>query len=369
MAKIPTLLLVAACVSGCVSVVDVKKLAPKDKATGITYYLPQVFLVVSPARDGTTTVEPVYLPDPAHRYSVSAYSVLGNYTIDVKRTQEGFLDTVTFNSDSTGTAKQLLASGADYRAAEIESGAASAKDKAAEDKAAADKAAADLAAAAKAEADAALAVQVAQSRLDYLNSLAGTVAAPDTLRDQIAGAGLALREAQVRHGAALLAQGATADRYKSANAPGSKGLQAPEPVFLKVSMTEDSVALTRAFEQSNRDTWKIPVEAKDPVMFEVLPREVVMRPAARTGALSATVRSTVPVVGYLLTSMNQDGVEAPLAKSRHPVTGLQSDRTSVQIDLPKDTSAGNYTLDYTFYYMEGDAQKGAQVTIAVKVEK
>lgn len=369
MAKIPTLLLVAACLGGCVSVVDVKKLEPKEKATGITYYLPQVFLLVTPAKDGTTTVEPTYLPDPAHHYSVSAYSVLGNYTIDVKRTEEGFLDTVTFNADSTGMAKQVLASGADYRAAEIESGAARTKAKAAEDKAAADKAAAELAAAAKAEAEAALAVQVAQSKLDYLNSLAGTAAAPDTLRDQIASAGLALREAQVKHGAALLAQSATADRYKSANAPGTNGLQAPEPVFLKVSMTEDSVALTRAFAQSDRETWKIPVEAKDPVMVEALPSAVVMRPAARTGALIATVRSTVPLVTQLLTSMERDGAAAPLPKDRHPVTGLQSDRTSVQIDLPNDTAAGNYVLNYMFYYMEGDKQQAKKVVIAVRVEK
>lgn len=370
MAKFPILLIAAACMTGCVSVVDVKKVAPTDNAPkGITYHLPQVFLMLTPAKDGSMTVEPLYLPDPAHRYSVTAYSVLGNYTIDVKRTQEGFLETVSFNSDTTGVAKQLLSSGATVRGTEIETDAANAKAKSQEDKAAAEKAAANIAAAEKARADAAVAVQVAQSKADYLSSLAGSPSEPEKLREQIVAAELALREAQVKYSAALTVQNDTIDRYKSANAPADTTLKAPEPMFLKVKMSPNSVRIEPAFVQKDRETWKIPVESKDPIEFEILPNSVVVRPAARTGALVATVNSTVPVFGYVLKQMIDVADGKPLAVNRHPSTGIQLDRTSIRIDLPKATPNGTYKLNYTFTIKKDGKDDDKSAVITVKVER
>ena len=369
MAKIPSMLLVAACMTGCVSVVDVKKVTQNKAPDGISYFLPQVFLVLTPAKDGSMKVEPIYLPDPAHQYSVRAYSVLGNYTIDVRRSPEGFLETVSFNSDTTGMAKQLVSSGATVRATEIEAAASSAKAKAQEDKTAAEKAAAALAAADKGKADAAIAVQVAQAKVDYLKTLFGTLNEPENLKDQVVAAEVALREAQVKYGAALTVQVETAERYTSANAPAGKTHKAPEPMFLKVTMTPDSVSMKPAFVQADRETWKIPVEEKEPVELALLPNVVVMHPAARTRALTRTVRSTVPILSVELKMMTAVPGGVVTDERRLPETGLELDRTSIRIDMPKSTPAGIYTLDYEFVVKKGDLEETVSRPIRVKVER
>lgn len=369
MANIPILILVASCITGCISVVDVKKLNSKEPPKGLTYYLPQLFLMLTPSKDGTMKVEPLYLPDPAHRYSVTTYSVLGNYTIDVKRSHEGFLETVSFNSDNTGIAKQLMSSGATFRATELEAGVTDAKAKALEEKGAAEKVAASIAAAEKAKAEAAITVQIAQSKVDYLNSLAGTPAAPGTLRNQIVAAELALREALVKYGAASTVRNEIVDRYKSANAPKDGSLMAPEPVLLKVTMTESNVTLMKAFRQMDRQTWKVPVEKRESAELEILPNAVVMRPAARTGALTETVRSTVPILGYVLRKMTNAMTGTTVSSDKHPITGIQLDKTSVRIDMPKATPDGTYQLEYVFTINKGDEDEDKKSLILVKVER
>ena len=84
---------------GCVSRMTV--VPATSSSTGVRYFLPEVFIQVTPNQDGTVTVAPVYLPDPKHEYAIKVDTYLGNHTIDITRTKEGFLDTLTFNSDST----------------------------------------------------------------------------------------------------------------------------------------------------------------------------------------------------------------------------------------------------------------------------
>src|SRR3954469_11229942 len=100
------LLSIQLALSGCMATVTSKGATTSDG--GIRYYLPQPFVKVVPSTDGTIAVDLIYLPDPDNAYTVTSSSALGKYTLDIKRTEEGFLDTVTFNSDNTGVAKQVI---------------------------------------------------------------------------------------------------------------------------------------------------------------------------------------------------------------------------------------------------------------------
>ena len=63
---------VALLTSGCVSLIDVKQ-AKDGSSEGIHYYLPQVFIEITPNTDGSFKVETVYLPDPTKRYAINAH--------------------------------------------------------------------------------------------------------------------------------------------------------------------------------------------------------------------------------------------------------------------------------------------------------
>ena len=333
---------------GCVSVLTVHNAT--DNKPGIRYSLPQVFLRVTPSTDGSMKVETEYLPDPRHEYSIDTKSYLGSYTAEINRSEKGFLEAVTFNSDSSAIAKQVVSSQANLRAAEIDARAAQEKTETAEEKAVADKQKAELNTADNAQKAAQLAVQVAQAKLDLLQSLEGQPSAPTNLKDQILAARITLSEAVVRLDAAKISYTAVSADLKAANAPPAPGkaLVAPEPVFLKVNMTKDSVKLVPAFKQENRETWNIPKTAISTTDLQLLPTSQVVRPAEKNGALTATVQSTVSLQSISLTSVHDgaSGQELALSASEKPYAAVQFDRTTVKIDLPKSISAGEYILTY-----------------------
>lgn len=366
---VATVVGVALC-SGCVSIVDVKKAA--ENRPGLRYYLPQVFLRVTPGTDGTVQVDTEFLPDPRHEYTINTYSFFGNYTVDINRSEQGFLEAVTFNADSSGVAKQLLSAQANLKAEEINAQAAKAKTDAAEAKATLDKQNAAVAAAEKLQGDTELAVQVAEAKLKLFQDLEGQPGAPANLRDQVLAARIALAEAVVRRDAARVAFTTV-----SANVAAANGLDvasqatAPSPVFLKVVMTSANVGLVRQFEQKDIQTWKIPSPQQAPVELEFLPSRQVVRPAEKTGALSALVQGTKPVHSAVLKSVRNVATNAVAVPGpgAGPVTAIQFDRTTVRIDMPKETAAGEYALTYEFQTGPKDKPVPSTQVITLRIEK
>jgi hypothetical protein len=349
MRAIPMFAIAAAfSLTGCVSMVNGSKAG--DATPGIRYFLPQVFLILTPSLDGTMKVDIEYLPDPRHEYTLDTSSFLGNYTADISRTEKGFLDSVTLNSDSTAVAKQLLTSHANVKAAEVDAQAAKAKSEIAEAKAEADKQAAAVAAAQKAQSDAELAVQIADAKITLFRDMEAQPGAPTNLKEQIFAARVAQAEAIVRLNAARLAYTSLAANTAAANGDGgTKQAQAPEPVFLKVDMQKNDVKIVRTFAQTSRDTWTIPTAVEPPPDLQLFPAAQVIRPEEKSKALApAIVRSTVPVLTIDLKSVLNVGAgkEVALVPGKAPLTAIQMDRTTVRIDMPKDTPAGEYLLTY-----------------------
>lgn len=103
--------------AGCVSNLESKPAT--DAARGLRYALPQPVLKVEPQADGTMTLEVLYLPDPNNTYTVTASSLLGSYTLDVK-TKEGLLDTVTFSPNGSTVVEALAASAGNIEKAKID---------------------------------------------------------------------------------------------------------------------------------------------------------------------------------------------------------------------------------------------------------
>ncbi|MDC8757055.1 hypothetical protein [Janthinobacterium fluminis] len=353
---------VALCLSACVSVLRSDKATPAS--AGIRYFLPQPFILVTPNLDGTLVVEKVYLPDPDNEYVVAARSVLGSYTLNVGRNEKGFLESVSFNADSSGFGKQLVQTAANVRAAEIDAAAAKAKADAAADKAVADKDSAAVAAAEKALREAQLGYDVAARKLALLLELREQRNPPASIGEQIFTARLALAEMKVRLDAAALARSGVANQLAAANGPArAPRRKAPEPVFYRVDMSADSVALRQAFVQSDRLAWKAPkADAPEPKL-EMLPAAQVVRPADKSKALTATVKANQ----YLSAAAFLD-VTPPLP-GLAPLFSLRPDRVTVDIELPKGAPAGDYDVAGSFTpAADEDAAEPARRTFRIRVE-
>lgn len=329
--------------TGCVSVVTVKK--AKDDTQGIRYFLPEVFIQVTPATDGTITVEKVYLPDPKREYAISADSYLSSHTLEVERDEKGLLKSVTFNSDSTAVGQQLVTSAAAVRAAQIDAKAAKAKADAEQAKAAADKAKTALDAADTARKAAAATLDAAQRKVDFLQQVQNP---PADIAAQILAAKLAVVDAQAKKDAAdaayneLLAKTQAPDT-KAANAGAEASWpQAMDPVFYRVVMTATTVKLKQAFDQQPRATFVIPKTDSAPDLA-VFPASIAVRPADKTGTLSKSVHLTLEAKAVATKSFTRpsDGK----ALSDVPVLSLQPGGTTIDVEIPKTTPAGHYELE------------------------
>lgn len=100
---IPLLLLM---LSGCVTSVTVSPGASDD---GITYSLPQTYLLVTPAADGTVNYQWLYLPDERHQYTVKSSAFLAKYTSDLQL-ENGLLKQFGGQQDTTDVTSQLAKS-------------------------------------------------------------------------------------------------------------------------------------------------------------------------------------------------------------------------------------------------------------------
>lgn len=365
--KIILAALASVALSGCITNLDVSK---ANKTTnGIKYFLPQVFIQVTPNKDGTVTVEKIYLPDPNNEYAIQASSFLGSYTIDVNRTKEGFLETVSFNSDSTGVAKQLMQTEANLKATEIDAQAAKSKAADTESKASDDKKAASIAAAEKIQKDTQLAVDVSQRKLDLLVEIKGQPNPPSNINEQIISAKLAVAEAVVRRDTALVAYNSTVSNFAAANAAGGNDYpKAPEPAFFQIVMSEDYVKLEQVFiEQQDRLTWNVPKTETPTSDLLVLPSRLVVWPNEKKRAITATVKSDQTLVDAKFKEMRDathNVIGAP-----YPIFSLSPDRVTVDIHLPPTTLSGDYEIDGLFITGTSDKQKQNTRTFSVQIRK
>ena len=348
---------------GCVSQLHVSKAQPDSP--GIRYFLPQPFIVVTPGLDGAVTVEKVYLPDPDNEYTIVASSLLGNYTLDVNRNEMGFLELVSFHSDDSGMAKQLVQSAGAIRAAEIDAAAALAKTEAANDKEALESERAALAAAGKALNTAQLNLDIAQSRLAALLQRQKEPNPPSTLGTQILAASLAAQEALLRRDAAALEKNALATPGASLRAVRAGGPGAPEPVFFRVDMQTASVTLRQAFLQSDRLTWRAPRLGATLDDLSLLPEAQVLRPTDKSPAMTATVKANRDISTVQLASFNSVPPGLPLPPLA-PLLSLRPDRVTLDIELPKGMAAGDYRIGLRF---NNGASQTDQRALLIRIER
>lgn len=358
-------LLAAAALTACVSTVTVQKATPSSN--GIRYHLPQVFLKVTPQSDGTFTVETLYLPDPEQEYVIESHSVMGSYTLDVNRSQEGFLGTVSVNADSTGVAKQLIGSAANLRSESITQQAAQQKTATTDAKAAADKQKAALDASAKEVDDARLALQIAERKLATLVDPALTPK-PNNLNEQITAARLVVVEAeaklaatQAKHSsllASLADAAASGPAHAAGNAAGS-GTRAWGPVMYRVQMASGNETLREAFPQKDHETWTKPSAPTRPAEKMFYPPSARVTPNARDGSLTLVTVATEPLQSVSPTSLTGP-TSTTSAPALMPLMSLGLDRVTVTVAPPRTLPPGDYSLMFDAVF--GPASKPETVT-------
>lgn len=329
--KVFATVLLGMTMSGCVSTLDSSPATPAAK--GMRYALPVPLLKVTPGSDGTMALEVLYLPDPKNTYTVQASSFLGAYTLDVK-VKEGLLESVSFNSNSTVVADQLLTTAAAVKKAQIDA------DQKAEDASIkkAEEAAKVAQASAKALADARLSVDVAQAKLDWLTNHGGT-------KEQILAAELVLTEAQTR--LEPLKTAAALD-LSSANAlSGGDDPKAAGPIFFRLAPGEggrvDLIADTPQIMESTSFAAKPPKPVK-PVAYEIVP-PVVVRPTANGLVLKVKVSQAIKAV--LTDDIEFESLSAPGTTVTSPRIDISTadSVTYLIVTFADQMPVGRYRLD------------------------
>lgn len=352
---------------GCVSQLTVTKAAPGS--AGIRYFLPQPFILVTPHQDGTLTVDKVFLPDPDNEYAVVASSLLGNYKLDIRRDERGFLEQVAFQSDSGALARDATqAAGA--LAAQARNAAAG--DRQAADKEQSKESERDSAARAAAEQawrSAQLTLDIALGKAEVLAQRRKQANPPLNLDAQILAATLAVEEARLRRDAALLAKNTLNGQLATLSLRADAGRpRSPEPVFFKVDMAPATVTLTQAFAQRDRLSWQAPRAAAREEALTVLPDAQVLRPTDKNPALTATVKADRALTALHLTGIASVPPGAPLPALR-PVLTLHPDRATLDIELPKGMAAGDYAVTIGFDSGTLEAPRRDTRTVLVRIER
>lgn len=173
-----------ALLSSCASFVTSKP-AHKD-AAGIEYALCRPAVVATPLADGRVSFETACLPDPERRYVISGYTLMGNLTLNVERSNDMILTKVTIDPNNSAVAAEAAKAAGAIAEKRIEIRAAAEKERAN-----AQKEAVDAAKTKKESADndlvtATIAVKTAEDALtqqkrdlETLLSINGLAAGPD----------------------------------------------------------------------------------------------------------------------------------------------------------------------------------------------
>lgn len=355
---------------GCISYTSfsVEKVESNTNPEGIRYYLPAPYLMVTPKTSGEVDVDIVMLPDPKNQYAIDVDAYMGNYTIDINRSKEGFLETVTLNSDSTGLAKSFIESAGNLRAAEIEveGTAKTAEEEDTKGSIKAEKLA--LVAAEQTVKDTNLALEIAQRKVEILLTYRSIDVPPEGTLTLLVEAELALAEAQVNQRVALEALLQISEEADAANSPIEKGkpLSTPAPVFYRISMSESSVELIVDEPQKDLETWKVPKESSKTEVPDVdisfaAGSSKYVRPSKDSEALAFTMSSN-----RKLTSVNPTGDIVVNDDKYEFKTTLLSGKTLVVFDLPKELPNGEYTLNFIVSFDKKDKE---DFSINIVVEK
>lgn len=387
-----TILMVAVIASsGCITNVSGKK--EGDKSIGYRYALPAPLIEFTPASDGSFTVTPKLVPDDQNRYTVSATSIMGNYTFKIS-VENGLLKQLIMDGDSTVVADKLITAQAEITKARI---AAAAAAEATEKKKADDAAAAAATALDAAETAVANAKDDLEKKENALNKLKQLQADPnlsDTVtKAQIVTAEIAVSEAQtvydiaVRKRDALLASakargnadmgGANRDGPK----PAVKYGHAWGPVYytVKQSIGKDgkpTVALVPAqwgetgkqqlqFRTHSFGSTDAAAGAKD-LPFDDTERTAILKDNVLTLEILTKPGKTIE---SLEPPKNETNVVGEVRKRNTPA-GLPDHKPSLKLEgnnkvtatLRRDLPAGDYGL--TFFCAETAA--GERLTMQIK---
>jgi hypothetical protein len=111
-----TLIAVATLASiGCTTVVTVQPVTPTSSPAGVRYSLPKPVLHVTPADDGSVSVDVLLLPDPEKTYAIDSATFLAVHSLDVM-VSKGLLVKVGAVGDSTAVAADLVRAAGTVRA-------------------------------------------------------------------------------------------------------------------------------------------------------------------------------------------------------------------------------------------------------------
>lgn len=337
---------------GCITTVDSR--IATDAAKGQRYSLPLPVMKVEPQSDGTMTVEVLYLPDPNNTYTVTASSILGSYTLDVK-TKEGLLDMVSFSPNGMAVAEQLATSAGNVEKARIDarSKADEAEAKAAE-------------ATAKVISDVSTAVATAQAKLDRLKELRD--AGLKVTEEQIVAAEVDLAVAKAKLEGL---RPSTASFNKAANQPGSSSYPtAAGPLFFAmVPGGNGTVDLVASSPQVIGETsFAVPAAEKPKTVVYEVDGSAVLRLGGN--ALELRLKAS-PAPKRVI----QEDVELREASGRvledfqpFVTLGSKDGQSILTVTFADDTPAGKYQLVIPVIGPDDTKQAPASVAVLIRTK-
>lgn len=374
------LLLLPLFAAGCISRMAVTKVEAKNAdEPGFRYFLPKTYLLVTPAPDGTVTVEKVFLPDPTREYAVTAKAYASKYKLSVQVDEKGLLKKVVWNPSDAESTKAALESAANIQKARIDAEATAAKAEA--EKAA--KAVAALATAEAAVSTAELEVRIAVAERDKLVELG----APN---DKIIVAEVAVEKARLK---LLAAQKALAD-LQTASAT-SRALDS----FRDPAAAQEDRWKIRAWgpvlyevaEDVDATTGKVTVVALRPVNAqEFLPTSKKLEDPPKVAQVkprlairgSGVLRKSGRPLRFVIESDTQ--IIAPLNKARvrlahngqlldatgraKVLTDLNASlNNTITVDIEPDAPTGSYQLELEIQVLEAGKPKSVPIGVAFEV--
>src|SRR5262245_7764991 len=122
MRRFASVVLLSLLLGACVTRMNVQP--AKSGVKGIRYYLPKAYLLVKPAKDGSVSVEKVFLPDPEHEYAIDSQAWIAKYKLSVEIDERGLLKKVVWNADDSASTKAALDTVANLKKARIDAASA-----------------------------------------------------------------------------------------------------------------------------------------------------------------------------------------------------------------------------------------------------
>lgn len=364
---------------GCISSFQVEKIVPDTPAGGIQYSLPIPALQVCPSKDGSLSVEQIYLPDPNNTYAISAKSYLSKFELTVDR-ENGMLTKLSWNPDSTEVAGAVAEASGALAKAEFEAEAEAQKTAATKAEEARDQ----ILAAEKAVRDAKAAVASAEAELAVIPETPAFVKERVSAKAAVAKAKAALqaalRELAETQQATTSIAGASVGPAgtRQANEDADKVFEtvlgcalyivedtgntvALQPVLMKPETTPPCEILQQSFKTSKKID-STPTKDLKIVIEGSATSSSVVRPQPGTGALAFVITTTTAFEiakdgsgkdRYRLTLRKPGETSATVVTDQNLVT-FTPGVLKIRVDLIQKAEAGDYALAI---YFKGKASK------------